>query len=172
MGTPDAPLLNNWFDNSCSSINDDCACEYLYEFEFEISNLSCHFPTRHLTDTRLKSVINPVLSAIACVAGVERVGDGEEGKEEGDSLFPRYCALLPLPFPYPFAPATQASTAEAIVFVKRFLIFLKIGKTHATQKTDVGVRFCRQNSQSGQHCLPKNVQHELKKSEETVLACE
>ena len=116
LGTPDAPLLNNWFDNSLLFyINDDCACQYFYEFEFEISNLSSHFTTRHLADTRLKSVINPVLSAIACVAGVERVGDREEGKEEGDSLFPRYCALLPLPFPYPFAPATQASTAEAIV---------------------------------------------------------
>ena len=28
LGTPlppQVPLLNNWFDNSCSSINDDCA---------------------------------------------------------------------------------------------------------------------------------------------------
>ena len=26
LGTPHVPPLNNWFDNSCSSINDDCAC--------------------------------------------------------------------------------------------------------------------------------------------------
>ena len=40
LGTPpQVPLLNNWFDNSCSSIND------ALEFEFEISDLSSHFLT-------------------------------------------------------------------------------------------------------------------------------
>ena len=43
LGTPNVPLLNNWFDNSCSSINDDCACWYFYE------SLSLKFPTFRLT---------------------------------------------------------------------------------------------------------------------------
>ena len=40
--------------------------------------------------------------------------------------------------------------------------FSKNWKNTRNQKTDVGVRFCRQNSQPNQHCLPKNVQRELK----------
>ena len=96
-------------------------------------------------------------------------------------IFLRYCGIgyppRPPPkqlvsSPFPTRRLADTSWLNSVVnpvlycyrdhcFRKAVLGFLKIGKTHATQKTDVGVRrFCRQNSQPGQHCLPNNVQHE------------
>ena len=102
LGIPHVPLLNNWFDNSCSPINNDCACLYFYEFEFEISDLSSYFPTRHLADTRLKSVVNPVLYCYSLRSRRRKGrGKGRKGKKEGIPFSP-LLRFSPTPLPLPF----------------------------------------------------------------------